>query len=829
MVRFATRPLPSLGSLLLITCLSSIALAQPSSFDLRDVGGVNYVTSVKSQSGGTCWTHGAMAAMEGNLLMTGAWAAAGETGEPNLAEYHLDWWNGFNQHNNDDIDPPSGSGLEVHQGGDYMVTSAYLTRGEGAVRNSDGQSYSTPPLRSDPGYHYYYPRDITWFTAGLSLENLDTIKQQIMTHGVLGTCLCSDGSFLNGSYCHYQPLTSPLLPNHAVAIVGWDDNKVTQAPEPGAWLCKNSWGSGWGLGGYFWISYYDKWCCQEPQMGAVSFENVEPIAYDRIYYHDYHGWRDTMTACHEACNAFVAAEDELLRAVSFFTAADNVSYTVAVYDRFEKGELLDELTSQSGVIPQHGLHTIDLASPVLLATGNDFFLYLEVSDGGQPYDRTSDVPVLLGASYRTIVESTAGSGQSYYHDGVSWQDLQTYDDGPWTGTLNFCIKGLAQTAGLKVSPEGGFRSDGPTGGPFSPSGQEYQLEYQGDDAIDYTVTLSPPVSWLTVTGATSGNLPAGTVVTVEAAITPGATTLAPGVYLTNLVFTNLTSGLGNTSRQVTLTVGDPVLQYAWSLDSDPGWATEDEWAFGQPGGSGGQHGNPDPTSGYTGSNVYGYNLNGDYPNDLPERHLTSGAIDCTDRYGVQLRFWRWLGVEDPEYDHATVMVSNNGSDWVAVWTNPNEITDSSWQQMVLDIAAVADNQPTVYLRWTMGPTDVGWRYCGWNLDDIEIWAFEIDPLSDVVTDRLPARTGIRAVWPNPFNPTVTIDYHLKRAGPAKLSVYDVRGRLVTTLVDDLLPVGAHTTRWEGTDSAGRRMSSGIYFLRLETERSTSCRKLILAK
>jgi len=187
-----------------------------------------------------------------------------------------------------------------------------------------------------------------------------------------------------------------------------------------------------------------------------------------------------------------------------------------------------------------------------------------------------------------------------------------------------------------------------------------------------------------------------------------------------------------------------VITFEDDFETDKGWTISGgTWGRGVPTGGGGSYGNPDPTTGVVGVNVFGYNLSGDYTNSMPERHITSPAIDCTNLSKVHLKFWRWLGVEQPDYDHAYVRVSNNGTTWTTIWQNTSEVADNAWLEMDLDISALADNQATVYVRYTMGVTDGGWTYCGWNIDDVRVIGNECVTISNltITTESLPAWTS----------------------------------------------------------------------------------------
>ncbi len=329
------------------------------------------------------------------------------------------------------------------------------------------------------------------------------------------------------------------------------------------------------------------------------------------------------------------------------------------------------------------------------------------------------------ATYTTLgVLFYGGSCQMMEEYGSVGVDM--YDTWHTFGDPSLVVVGMAAPpSGMRVGGSG-FAAEGPLGGPFLPDSGEFVLTNYEDVPINFDVSVEGG-SWLNVF-PTSGAIPVGGEVIVSAALNGSANSLPNGNHAISLYFTNLDSHDGDTSKDVSVTVGVPVPVRTWTFDSDPGWSMEGEWGFGQPTGQGGDsYGNADPSSGATGDNVYGVNLNGDYSLTPGGPYaLTSEAIDCSTYTDTSVSFQRWLNCDYQSYVIDEFQVSNNGEDWTTLWANPSsgETADSSWTPQEFDISGAADGNSSVYLRWTHSVSDWAWAYSGWNIDDVVISAVD---------------------------------------------------------------------------------------------------------
>jgi lysophospholipase L1-like esterase len=102
----------------------------------------------------------------------------------------------------------------------------------------------------------------------------------------------------------------------------------------------------------------------------------------------------------------------------------------------------------------------------------------------------------------------------------------------------------------------------------------------------------------------------------------------------------------------------------------------------------------------------------------------------------------------------------------------------------------------------------------------------VDPTED---GGLPAMTSLVGAWPNPFNPSTTVQFNVHRTGPVTVRVYDTQGRLVRTLVNEARVAGHHTVTWDGRSDSGRAAGSGVYFLRMEAGSYAATAKAVLVK
>ena len=90
-------------------------------------------------------------------------------------------------------------------------------------------------------------------------------------------------------------------------------------------------------------------------------------------------------------------------------------------------------------------------------------------------------------------------------------------------------------------------------------------------------------------------------------------------------------------------------------------------------------------------------------------------------------------------------------------------------------------------------------------------------------------TELQGNYPNPFNPETTIRYSVKETSPVTIEVYNLKGQLVRTLVNEVKTAGNYSVVWNGRDNNNQPVSSGVYFYKMNAGKYSSTKKMIMMK
>ena len=386
----------------------------PSHYDLRDY---RLVTSVKNQgTNGNCWAFAAIAVLESCILKaTGIKYDFSEENMKNLMATFSDY--GWNK-------------AYTNSGGTTEMSRAYFLSWMGPVNESDDKyvinTYLSPLMES-----IMHVQNIIFLPRSNYTDN-DAIKQAILNYGAVYTSLYSMGT-------KYQYYTGPKNPDHAVAIVGWDDNFSkdkfgSNTPADGAWICKNSWGNNWGDNGYFYVSYYDT---RFAQVGAsdVSFTFIlnDTVKYDKNYQYDIIGKTDYLLTNQSTMwyqNTFNATSDEIIAAFStYFDRQSN--FTVEIY-------VNDELKLTQNGSSIAGYFTINFDEFIPVYKNDVFKIIIKLVTSSEAWVPISEKSEANRVHYRPNTSFIS-------YDGLNWIDLYDYsidldDRGHYYRSQVACIK-----------------------------------------------------------------------------------------------------------------------------------------------------------------------------------------------------------------------------------------------------------------------------------------------------------------------------------------------------------------------------------------------------
>lgn len=431
--------------------------ASPYSYDSRSYG---RVTPVKNQNlFGLCWSFSAVASAESSLIAQGYADKSIDLSEMQFAYFTYNKAYDKRGMTGGDYAMPGEGQNAWNVGGNNYISTFTMAKWVGLTeeRNAAYESveetserfteyYNTDELYDDKMIYdkdNYHLQNAYW----VSMADKNAAKQLIMKYGGIAVAFNPGDSYYNSKYAAYYD-SSEESTGHIVTVIGWDDNfsrdkfydgKMRRKPQNnGAWLCKNSWGEELCDKGYIWISYEDvSLKCEY----AAAFVMQDAGNYEKNYQYD--GGTSNFFYTGETlesdkgymANVFTAEDDEVLKAVSFYSFYPNVNYTVQIYKDVAVGSNPTDgtpcfQTEQSGTMDYAGYITVPLKQKISLNKGQRFSVMVSMQGAGgagkRNYSIFLDRSTSMNDSGGKVLisqQSRAENGQSFMSaDGVKWND-----------------------------------------------------------------------------------------------------------------------------------------------------------------------------------------------------------------------------------------------------------------------------------------------------------------------------------------------------------------------------------------------------------------------
>ncbi|MBR6024094.1 MAG: hypothetical protein IK044_03910 [Methanobrevibacter sp.] len=361
----------------------------PARFDLRDWG---WVSSVKDQGDlGSCWTFGACGALESALLK--ATGIEYNFSESNLQNNLLE----FSKYGI--MGAPEGGWQEWAL--EYMLTWFGPLPAEYCSYDEMGKL--SPVIVADENIHI---QDAILLKQRANSTDNDEIKKALIKYGSIHITYngCQEAPDYNeDTFAQYQNTSSEQ--NHAVSLVGWDDNFPKEKflitpPGDGAWIIKNSWGD-FGDNGYQYISYYDISIINHTHNEGFVIINTED--YTVNYQTDLGGYLKILEYNRNVSYkvTYSSLRNELISAVGTYFAYEGEEYLLEIY-------VNDELKhTQNGTAPFRGFHTVKLTSEIQIKEGDNFTAVM----------KKQSIPI-IDMSRQHYLEN-----MSFYDLGDGWKDI----------------------------------------------------------------------------------------------------------------------------------------------------------------------------------------------------------------------------------------------------------------------------------------------------------------------------------------------------------------------------------------------------------------------